>query len=47
MPDFSYYATTPPAARPRLSEEELAARYGASDEDIAKVVEFAASHGLP
>jgi Pro-kumamolisin, activation domain len=46
VPDFSYYAATPPSARPRLSEEEFAASYGAADEDIAKVVEFAASQGL-
>ena len=41
LPDFSYYATTPAAARPRLSDEEFAALYGASDDDIARVVEFA------
>ena len=46
LPDFSYYATTPAAARPRLSDEEFAALYGASDDDIARVVEFARSHGL-
>jgi Pro-kumamolisin, activation domain len=46
LPDFSYYATTPPAARPRLSDEGFAVLYGASDDDIASVVEFARSHGL-
>jgi len=46
LPDFSYYETTPPTARRRLSDEEFAARHGASDDDVEKVAEFARSHGL-
>jgi kumamolisin len=46
VPDFDYYAKTPPQQRQRLSQEEFAARYGASQADIAKVVEFARAHGL-
>ena len=46
VPDFSYYASTPRPQRRRLSREDFAARYGAADDDIAKVVEFVTSHGL-
>jgi hypothetical protein len=45
IPDFDYFKT-PPAARPRLSDEEFARKYGASDEDIRKVIEFVRSNGL-
>jgi hypothetical protein len=46
VPDFAYYATTPPSARRRLSTDEFAARYGAADEDIATVEKFVTSRGL-
>jgi kumamolisin len=46
VPDFSYYTSTPRAQRRRLSGEDFAARYGAADDDIAKVVAFVTSHGL-
>jgi kumamolisin len=34
------------ARRPRLSEQEFARRYGASEEDIGEVAAFAVAHGL-
>ena len=46
VPDPSYYLTTPPSQRRRLSEEEFAERYGAAEDDIAKVRAFAESHQL-
>ena len=46
VPDFSHYARTPRMQRRRLSHEDFAARYGAADDDIAKVDEFVTSHGL-
>jgi kumamolisin len=45
MPGAEYFLR-PPAERTRLSEEEFAARYGASDEDLAKVTAFAETHSL-
>jgi kumamolisin len=44
LPDHNYFLS--PARRQRMSEEEFAAKYGASQEDIDKVVAFARSHGL-
>jgi kumamolisin len=46
VPGFSYYASTPRSQRRRLSREDFAARFGAADDDIAKVVDFVTSHGL-
>jgi kumamolisin len=46
LPDHDDFLATPPAQRPRMSEEEFAAKYGASQEDIDKVVAVAQSHGL-
>lgn len=46
VPDFQYFAETPPHERPRLSAEEFAAKYGASPEDLEKVADFAAEQGL-
>src|SRR5690242_14692328 len=46
VPEFEHFLTTPPAARPRLSAEEFASKYGASPEDIAKVTQFAEKQGL-
>jgi kumamolisin len=45
MPGPDYFLK-PPAERPRLSGEEFAARYGASDEDLAKVTAFAEGRSL-
>jgi hypothetical protein len=46
VPGFAYFQKTPPSARPRLSQEEFAQRYGASEDDIKKVADFARSQGL-
>src|SRR5665213_731597 len=46
MPTFDYYAKVPPNKRRRLSQDEFAARHGASPGDIEKVVKFCESHGL-
>jgi kumamolisin len=45
VPDFVYFKT-PPSTRPRLSEEEFARKYGASDDDIREVTEFVYRNGL-
>ena len=37
---------TPQSERRRMPPEEFAAKYGAADEDFAKVADFARSHGL-
>ncbi len=46
VPDFDYFAKVPPAHRPRLSQEEFAAKYGAAPDDIARTEGFAREHGL-
>ena len=46
VPAGSYYRDTPPSQRPRLSETEFAGKFGADPNDIAKVSDFAKSHGL-
>jgi kumamolisin len=46
MPDFEYFAKTPPTERRRMPQDEFAAKYGAAQDDINKVVEFARSHDL-
>lgn len=46
VPDHSDYLRTPPTERPRLSHMEFAKRYGASEDDINKVTEFARAQGL-
>jgi kumamolisin len=46
LPDFEYFAKTPAKQRPRLSQEEFAAKYGAAPADITQVTEFARAHGL-
>ncbi len=46
IPGAAWFLHTPPAERPRLSESEFAARYGASPEDIEKVSTFARAQGL-
>jgi hypothetical protein len=46
LPDPEFFLTTPPAQRPRMSADEFAASFGASQEDIEKVTQFALEHGL-
>ncbi len=46
IPGPGYFLHTPPSERPRLSEAEFAARYGADPEAIEKVSAFARAHGL-
>jgi hypothetical protein len=46
LPDFDYYAKTPPAKRQRMPAEEFAAKYGADPNDIKQVVKFAEGAGL-
>jgi hypothetical protein len=46
VPDFEYYAITPPEQRQRMPAEEFAAKYGAHPDDIAQVVKFVQGAGL-
>jgi kumamolisin len=46
VPDHQHYLTTAPSHRRRLAEDEFAERYGYDEDDLAKVTEFARSHGL-
>jgi hypothetical protein len=46
MPDFEHFRTTRPHIRPRVSQQEFAAKYGASDDDLKKVTDFARGAGL-
>jgi hypothetical protein len=46
VPGFDYFAKTPPSQRQRMPQDEFAAKYGASHEDMSAVVEFARSHNL-
>jgi len=46
MPGPEYFRKTPPRSRPRLSEAEFAKKYGASNQDIKKVTDFASKSGL-
>src|ERR1700733_10915277 len=46
LPDHDYFLSTPPAQRQRMSAEEFAGKFGASQEDMDKVIAFAQSHGL-
>lgn len=45
MPKADFFLTKP-AQRRGMSESEFAAKYGVSDEDLAKVSEFAREHRL-
>jgi len=45
LPDYDHFKT-PPGARPRMSAEEFAKKYGASEEDIKKVTDFTRGSGL-
>ena len=46
IPNFEHFRKTPPASRRRLSQQEFADKYGASDEDLRKVADFARGAGL-
>ncbi|MGA8755339.1 MAG: S53 family peptidase [Stellaceae bacterium] len=46
VPNFEWYAATPPRDRHRMPIEVFAGKYGASPEDIDCVVAFAGSKGL-
>jgi hypothetical protein len=46
LPSFDYFARTTPAARPRLEDDEFAARYGAHPDDLRRVTNFAEKTGL-
>jgi len=46
MPDQAFFRDTPPSQRPRLPEVEFAAKFGADPDDVAKISDFAKSHGL-
>jgi kumamolisin len=46
LPDQNHWATTPAAQRKFISHQDFAARYGASQDDIDRVVKFARNHGL-
>jgi kumamolisin len=46
LPDFDYFMKTAPSDRRRLSETEFVSKFGASDEDIDKVKDFAVKNDL-
>src|SRR5208337_4676496 len=46
VPSHEYFAKTPPSRRRRMPLEEFVGKYGASGEDIEKVVEFAGGQNL-
>jgi kumamolisin len=46
LPDLDYFAKTPAKERPRLSQEEFAAAYGAAPADLTRVTDFAHTHDL-
>jgi kumamolisin len=46
VPDPAHYSSTPPSQRRRLAEAEFAGRYGAAEDDIAKVSAFAERNQL-
>jgi len=46
VPNFDYYAKTPPAQRKRLQLDEFAKKYGADPDEISKVTKFAEAAGL-
>lgn len=45
LPDFSHFKSHP-GTRERMSDEEFARKYGASEEDIRKVTDFVRANGL-
>jgi kumamolisin len=46
MPGMDYFLSTPIGRRGRMPDDEFAAKYGASPDDLAKVVRFVESAGL-
>src|SRR5471032_3170131 len=46
IPDFDYFANTPPGKRKRLNMDDFALKYGAHPDDIKKVASFAERSGL-
>jgi len=46
MPDHKPWTETPPDERSAISSEQFAQLYGASPEDLGKVIAFAEAHGL-
>lgn len=46
IPDHAYWAKTPPGRRTFVPKDQFARLYGASQEDLNKVHQFASSHGL-
>jgi kumamolisin len=46
LPDPAFATATPRRGKPHLSREEFAARYGASEDDLAAIAAFAAANGL-
>jgi subtilase family serine protease len=46
LPDLAFATPVPPRGRPYLTRQEFADRYGASDDDFAKVKAFADANGL-
>ena len=46
LPALEHFLSAPPEERQRMAPDEFAAKYGASPDDIAKVVQFASAEGL-
>jgi kumamolisin len=46
LPDFDFFAKTPPSKRQRLSQVAFAGKYGAHPDDVKRVEDFARTHGL-
>ena len=46
LPDHDFFLNTPPSQRQRMSSSEFAVLYGASNEDIDKVIKFVTAHHL-
>ena len=46
LPDHDFFLNTPPSQRQRMSSSEFAVLYGASNEDIDKVIKFITAHYL-
>jgi kumamolisin len=46
LPDYKHFLTGPPAGGRRMGDDEFAAKYGASQDDIDRVVKFATAQGL-
>src|ERR1700683_533471 len=46
LPDFADPTAVPRRGRRHLSRDEFAARYGASEDDLAAIAAFAAANGL-